>query len=90
MLKCNEQWDLVIQCGTYLEFHKPFNPEVLISISIGKVPWILDLRGEKITNITLKGLCAGLYHVWFVYYTRAGKFIRSVRAIYVAYPGCTC
>jgi hypothetical protein len=38
----------------------------------------------------LKSLCAGMYHIWFVYYSRMGKFLKGVKAIYITYPSCTC
>lgn len=29
LLQCNPQWSLLIKCGTYIEFHLPFNPKIL-------------------------------------------------------------
>ena len=90
LLECNAQWSLILTCGTFLEIHKPFNPQFLRRINLADVAWIKDSNGISITNVVVKGLCAGLYHVWFVYYSRAGQFVRAVRTIFIAYPSCPC
>jgi hypothetical protein len=54
------------------------------------VSWILDEYGAKVINMDLKGLCAGMYHLWFVYYSRIGKFLKGVKPIYITYPTCNC
>ena len=90
LLECNAEWSLILTCGTFLEFHKPFSPEILIQIDLSDAAWLRDSNNVEITNAVIKTLCAGLYHVWFVYYSRAGKFIRAVRTIYIGYPACPC
>ena len=34
LLQCNAEWSIILNCGTFLQFHKPFNPEVLIRIDL--------------------------------------------------------
>ncbi len=38
----------------------------------------------------LISLCGGTYHIWFVYYTRLGKFLKGVKTIYITSPSCNC
>ncbi len=89
-MKCNEEWKLLIKCGTFLEFHKPFNPEALLSFNLEEAVWVESLTGGSITNLSTKSLCAGLYHIWLVYYSRGGKFLQGVKTVYIGYPSCVC
>lgn len=90
LLECNEQWELIIKCGTFLEVHKPFNPQILMQIDLTKGAWLTDANNINLTNIVVKTLCAGLYHLWLVYYSRSGQVIRAVKTIFIAYPNCSC
>jgi hypothetical protein len=80
----------VIQCGTFIEVHRPFDPEVIVSLNLERAAQITDSAGESITNLVIRSLCAGTYHLWFVYYSRMGKFIKGVKTIYINYPSCSC
>ena len=84
VLKCNSDWTTVIGCGTMLELHRPFDVNVIYK---------RDLEQEDMTrvyNLPLINVCAGTYHIWFVYSTRIGKVIKSVKPIFIAYPPCSC
>lgn len=59
-------------------------------MDLGEAAWLTDSNGLAITNAVVQTLCAGLYHLWFVYYARAGKFIRGVKTLYIATPNCNC
>jgi hypothetical protein len=54
------------------------------------VSWIVDENGLQIINMNITALCAGMYHLWFVYYSRMGKFLKGVKTIYITYPSCAC
>ena len=89
-LTCNQIWELTIECGSFLEVHRPFDPEVLVAVNLGDTTWVTDSSGNKLANVPITGLCAGTYHLWFVYKSRIGKIIKGIRTIYITYPSCTC
>jgi hypothetical protein len=37
----------------------------------------------------IMNVCAGTYHLWFVYVTRIGKIIKYVMPVFITYPNCT-
>lgn len=73
-----------INCGTFIEVHKPFNIEVLAKTILEKGSLSAPI------NVSVMGLCAGTYHLWLVYSTRVGKIVKSVKPIFISYPPCKC
>lgn len=39
-------------------------------------------------NMPLVDICAGTYHIWFVYATRIGKVIKNIKTIFITNPTC--
>ncbi len=85
VLECNKEWELKIGCGTFIELHKPFDTEVIAKIMLSDT-----MVKSKAFSMTLANVCAGTYHLWFVYSVRAGKIIKNVKPIFVSYPSCFC
>jgi hypothetical protein len=81
---------LLIECGTLLEVHRPFDPTPLAKLNLQAAAWVVDREGNKITNMGIRQLCAGNYHLWFVYYARTGQFLKGVKTIYIDSPSCNC
>ena len=61
---------------------------ILISYALNDALWINDLEDNKLTNIKMKGLCSGTYHIWYVYYSNLGKSIKNIKMIYISRPSC--
>lgn len=88
LLACNQLWQLVSKCGTFIEVHRPFDDAILSSFNLEEVSWVMDENGVKIINMDVSRLCGGTYHLWLVYYSRMGKFLKGVEVIYITFPSC--
>jgi hypothetical protein len=33
-------------------------------------------------------VCAGTFHLWFIYSTRIGKIIKNIKPIFISNPTC--
>jgi hypothetical protein len=77
-------------CGSYLEVHRPFDPQIITSLNLNSVDWVVDKSGLKVINLVVSQLCAGSYHIWLVYRSRLGNFLKGVKTFYVTQPSCNC
>ncbi|KRX09823.1 hypothetical protein PPERSA_02695 [Pseudocohnilembus persalinus] len=59
ILHCNQDWERLIGCGTYIEIHRPFDTTILNSIKID------EYYSENYIYkfFTTKNLCAGKYEI---------------------------
>mmetsp|Transcript_36098 Transcript_36098/g.84611 ORF Transcript_36098/g.84611 Transcript_36098/m.84611 type:complete len:231 (-) Transcript_36098:34-726(-) len=75
-----------INCGTYLEIHKPADVRVWADAAIDGEPFI---NGYRTVNIATYRLCLGEYEIWWVVRTRSGPYVQKKRSFDITGPSCT-
>mmetsp|Transcript_8976 Transcript_8976/g.12681 ORF Transcript_8976/g.12681 Transcript_8976/m.12681 type:complete len:224 (+) Transcript_8976:45-716(+) len=75
-----------INCGTYLEIHKPDDPRVWADGAIDGEPFI---NGYRTVNIATYRLCLGEHEIWWVVRTRSGPYVLKKRSFFITGPSCT-
>jgi hypothetical protein len=73
-------------CGSFIEIHRPGNPEVIESHKISEY----SVNGYMSVFMNTYKLCSGRFEIWFVTRMRDYKYINYVKPFYVRYPSCTC
>ena len=69
VLRCDEKYQELLVCGTYIEIHKPNDPTIEDALMISKT----YSSGFSTEFISTKSLCAGRYEFWFVVRARNGS-----------------
>ena len=82
----NTQYQDDVNCGTYLEIHKPGDPKVWADVAIDGTPFI---NGYRTVNIATYRLCLGDHEIWWVVRTRSGPYVQMKRSFNITGPSCT-
>mmetsp|Transcript_110563 Transcript_110563/g.312790 ORF Transcript_110563/g.312790 Transcript_110563/m.312790 type:complete len:231 (-) Transcript_110563:10-702(-) len=72
-------------CGTFIEVHRPGNPQILADVGIGADPFP---NGYRRTRIATHRLCLGEHELWWVVRTRSGPYVQKKRSFQVVRPSC--
>jgi len=69
VMRCSEKYEELLVCGTYIEIHKPNDPQIEEAYMISKT----FSSGFSTEFISTKNLCAGRYEFWWVARSRNGS-----------------
>lgn len=85
VVQCSVDYNKLGNCGTYIEIHKPNDPEILDYTQIK----ITYMSGFNMQYIPTKFLCTGRYEFWVVVRSRNGSTLQYVKPFFSRYPSCT-
>ena len=84
VMRCSERYEEIRVCGTYIEIHKPGNPQIEEAYMLTKT----FESGFSTEFISTKNLCAGRYEFWWVLRSRNGSTLQYVKPFFSIYPSC--
>merc|ERR1712187_66159 len=72
-------------CGTYIEVHRPKDPQILADVRIdgGSL-----MNGYRTARVSTWRLCLGEHQLWWVIRTRSGPYVQRIVDFFIDAPTC--